>query len=396
MRNFLKANFTLMTTLLVMAQTKAYSDTPNVIGFAVDGTLSWSSPTNNIGEYRLETAIDLVPTTWTELPNAIMPTGTVMSVTVPIETNVQFYRVSAVRWEVSTDPVPNGMALIPGGAFSMGDSMGDTLDGELPVHTVNVAPFYADKTEVSFGLWQRVHEWSMTNGYAFGDFASGRTNDPVQPVQGVNWYDCVKWCNARSEREGRVPAYYTSADRSELTVYRSGTVDVQNAWVRWDGDGYRLPTEAEWEKAARGGSTNRYPWGNTISHTNANYYSFAFYPYDLNGSEGWHRDYDDGSGEGLLCTSPTGAFASNGFGLYDVIGNVWEWCWDRYDSTYYASSPNSSPLGPTEGTERVSRGGSFNGNPYDSRVSARGTSGPAENNTYYRMSGFRCVASALE
>jgi formylglycine-generating enzyme required for sulfatase activity len=85
----------------------------------------------------------------------------------------------------------------------------------------------------------------------------------------VDWYDVVKWCNARSEMEGRTPAYYTSAEQT--TVYRSGQTDVDNAWVNWTA-GYRLPTEAESEKAARGGASGqRFPWGDTISWGQANY-----------------------------------------------------------------------------------------------------------------------------
>jgi formylglycine-generating enzyme required for sulfatase activity len=82
-------------------------------------------------------------------------------------------------------------------------------------------------------------------------------------VKAVDWYDCVKWCNARSELEGRIPAYYT--DAMQTTVYRTGRWDVDNSSVNWNA-GYRLPTEAEWEKTARGGASGqRFPWGNTIS-----------------------------------------------------------------------------------------------------------------------------------
>jgi formylglycine-generating enzyme required for sulfatase activity len=179
----------------------------------------------------------------------------------------------------------------------------------------------------------------------------------------INWFDMLKWCNARSEQEGRVPAYYTEANQT--TVYRSGQVNVQNDWVKWTA-GYRLPTEAEWEKAARGGlSDQRFPWGNTITHSNANYNSDASFAYDISPTRGNHPDYDIG---GTPYTSPVGSFAPNGYGLYDMAGNVWEWSWDWFAA--YSSTPQTDPRGAATGTYRVLRGGSWY---YDHAASSRVT-----------------------
>ncbi len=248
-----------------------------------------------------------------------------------------------------SSPNPEGMALIPAGSFTMGNCMSPSegFSNELPLHTVYVSGFYMDKYLVTKSLWDTVYQWAIAHGYTFDYAGSGKAS--THPVQTINWYDCVKWCNARSEQEGRVPAYYTDAGVS--VRYRTGQVAP---YVNWS-TGYRLPTEAEWEKAARGGvSGQRFPWGNTISWTVANYYANpSAYPYDVNPTAGFHPTFATG---GYPYTSPVGYFAANGYGLYDMAGNVWQWCWDWYGS--YASSSQSDPRGPTTGSYRVFRGGS--------------------------------------
>ena len=275
---------------------------------------------------------------------------------------------------------PTGMALIPAGSITMGNGMGasEGSTDELPTHTVYVSGFYLDKYEVTKALWDSVYVWGVAHGYSFDNAGSGKAAN--HPVQTVNWWDVVKWCNARSEKEGRVPAYYTSA--SLTTVYRTGQVYVQNGWVRWNA-GYRLPTEAEWEKAACGGASgHRFPWSNvdTITHSQANYYSYwsggkPYYSYDLSPTNGYHPSYDN---DPTPYTSPVGSFTPNGYGLYDMAGNVWEWCWDWYGS--YSSGSQTDPRGPSSGSGRVDRGGSWNIFANGCRVAVRNSYWPVHGN----------------
>jgi formylglycine-generating enzyme required for sulfatase activity len=266
---------------------------------------------------------------------------------------------------------PTGFALIPAGAFTMGNSVAaDTDITDAPTRTVTLDAFYMGKYEVTKAEWDEVRTWGLSNGYT--DLAAGDGKASNHPVQSIDWYNMVKWCNARSQKEGLTPMYYTND--AQTTIYKTGSVNVTNAQVKWSASGYRLPTEAEWEKAARGGlSGKRFPWGDTISHSQANYYASSNFSYDSSGSvNNFHPTYATGSSP---YTSPVGAFAANGYGLYDMVGNVFEWCWDWHGT--YASGSQTNPRGSTSGTYRVLRGGGWINFAFSGRVADRSYDDPS-------------------
>ena len=309
-----------------------------IIAIRLDGVVRWTNALPG-SSYTFQSSTTLSGTTnWVDYVNVTGTTGT--------NSNRLF----------ALNP-PAQMVFIPAGSFTMGDS----LDGDataLPLHTVFVSAFFADQYDVTKGLWDTVYLWALAHGYSFDNAGEGSGND--HPVQRVNWYDCVKWCNARSEMEGKKPAYYTDAGLS--VKYRTGQL---LPYVDWTG-GYRLPTEAEWEKAGRGGlNGQRYPWGNTINETLANY-----------------NNPDE-------TTTPVNQYPPNGYGLYDMSGNMWQWCWDWYEN--YGSGSQTDPHGPLTGTVHVNRGGGMVGAEYDCRVADRDYDDPTFRDSYV---GFRSVLSA--
>ena len=284
----------------------------------------------------------------------------------PLRMEAPFGIAPTVRMEFR----PDAMVLIPAGQFTMGCPLvPESRSNEFPSHTVYVSAFYLEQYEVSKALWDEVYTWAVAHGYGFDNPGTG--SGPGHPVHTVNWYDAVKWCNARSEKEGLAPCYYTSP--WPLVVYRTGQLDVDDSWVYWHTNGYRLPTEAEWEKAARGGLVCRvFPWGDSFWSGHADCCGFF-------------------SG-----TTPVDFYFENGYGLHRMADNVEEWCWDWYDTAWYVYESSRSPdtHGPSESPldSRVARGGSWQSPAEFLRCASRGRLEPS-----WTMSrtGFRCVRTRL-
>jgi formylglycine-generating enzyme required for sulfatase activity len=301
-----------------------------------------------------------------------------------IDWNGMFTTLGRVRVAAENGGGPPNMSFISGSYFQMGDIFGLCSD-TMPIHSVYVSDFYLEKFEVTKELWEAVYLYGAQHGY---DTLAGSGAGPKHPVQTVSWYDVVKWCNARSEMEGRAPVYYT--DTAKTKIYKTGVVDLTEAMVKWTSNGYRLPTEAEWEKAARGGlANNHYPWSSVntdynkdITGSKANYFASGD-PFSANAVQTTPAGYYNGK------QTPAGTDMANAYGLYDMAGNVWEWCWDWYGG--YSGATQSDPRGATSGSARVIRGGSWGSGAADLRCAYRGNGGaPGYRNG---NNGFRCALS---
>jgi formylglycine-generating enzyme required for sulfatase activity len=354
-------------TLMVGIQ-PAMSQVTN-LGIAPAGKQSiiyWPISTTN---YVLQTTTNLSNPKWLAASNAINVNAVVVTNSAPS---------GYFRLQPPTNTIAD-RAFIPAGAFKMGDYSNCNQSGDQNPVTATISSFYIDVNLVSYSQWLGIYNWATNRGYGFvvnGAFAKATNN----PVTGVDWYDCLKWCNARSQQAGLTPVYYTDAGLTH--VYTNGEV---TPYVNWTNSGYRLPTEAEWEKAARGGlGGQRFPWGDFISESQANYVGgTANYNYDL-GPNGYNSIGVIG---GTPYTSPVGSFAPNSYGLYDMAGNVNEWCWDGY---YYILQGGTDPRGYSVSSSRVLRGGS-----YDQDASQACCANRQPNNPVCSAcsTGLRCVTS---
>jgi len=253
---------------------------------------------------------------------------------------------------------------VAAGAFKMGDNFGDGEARERPVHTVELDAFYIAKYEMTNGEWKK---FLSDPAYSNPKFWPGERTVPR---------DRNPYWNDPANHGGGTPG---NDDYPALSVDWDSAVAYCNWLSSKTGKKYRLPTEAEWEKAARGTDQRRYPWGNEIDPTYANYVNerrtntlapVGYYDGGMHGQRQTHSN-----------ASP--------YGLYDMAGNVLEWCADWYSRDYYQVSPRKNPKGPAEGAYRVLRGGMFVDEAFDLRSYARSAAWPSF--LGYRMVGFRAV-----
>lgn len=254
------------------------------------------------------------------------------------------------------------LVLVPAGPFKMGDNFGDGESRERPVHLVDLDAFYIAKFEITNGDWKKFRDdpgyddpkfWpnafvtpknQITYWTDPRNHGGGTPNSDAYPLLGVNWDSATAYCNWLTAKTGKK---------------------------------YRLPTEAEWEKAARGTDQRKYPWGNTIDHSYANFVGFAAF------DTGLPPGYFNGEKRGDIQTHSN----ASPYGAFDMAGNVNEWCQDWYSRTYYSVSPRKNPKGPDTGAYRVVRGGSFFVDQFDLRTYARSAAWPSFQE--HRMIGFR-------
>nr|WP_188496908.1 formylglycine-generating enzyme family protein [Pullulanibacillus pueri] len=280
-----------------------------------------------------------------------------------------------------------GMVYIPGGDFMMGTNSGEGFpaDGEGPMRKVTVKPFYIDACTVTNAQFKAFVEATgyQTEAEVFGDsfvfyhFISKETLEKyAQPVPGIPWWRAVKGAYWR-QPEGPDSNIEERLDHPVIHVSWNDAL----AYCRWSGK--RLPTEAEWEYAARGGlEQKRYPWGDELTPNGEHYCNI------------WQGEFPrlNTEDDGYAGTAPAKSFHPNGFGLYNVSGNVWEWCSDWFSRSIHRRGGRENPQGPETGSARVMRGGSYlchhsYCNRY--RVAARSSNTPDSSTGNI---GFRCVS----
>ena len=250
------------------------------------------------------------------------------------------------------DDVPTSMVYVRGGSFIMGNTRGELFPHEYPTHTVTLSSFYIGKyevTQVEYSLYMLPsHEWSNEDG--LGD---------NYPAYNISWYDAIKYCNLRSRAEGLNSCYTIDGSKNPADWGEVPNHFAHPNRPTWDAvicdfnaNGYRLPTEAEWEFAARG-------------RTNDPNYLYSGSD-DIN-AVAWYYE----TAESLMGSRPVGQKAPNSLGIYDMSGNVEEWCWDWFGG--YSENPQTNPTGPdgADGMERMMRGGYWDSSAEMCRVSCR-------------------------
>jgi formylglycine-generating enzyme required for sulfatase activity len=298
---------------------------------------------------------------------------------------------------VTVISVPTGMAWIPAGTFMMGSPITEPQSYEdEDLHQVTLTQgFFMGKYEVTQGLYEELMGYNPSYFYNNGQDQDFYDDDYYiegwkdYPVDFITWFDAVEFCNKLSVKEGLTPAY-TMNNRQPPTGYPIDGVDwnigeiVTTVTCNWGATGYRLPTEAEWEYACRAGTTTPFNTGNSISSGLEGQANF----------DGIYEPYNGApEGEYLGYPTPVGGYAPNAYGLYDMHGNVGEWCWDWYMSYRRTASgqTETDPKGPEGDWHKVWRGGSWFDQGTKLRSAYRSHYGPGDNWFLSFCLGFRVV-----
>ena len=314
---------------------------------AVDGTSDYTDETS-IASYAAA-AVD-----WASVNNIVMPasTGVFAPKSEASRAHIAAALMNFSRAQQSAPASPTGtndnFALVNGGTFQMGSPASEPERSSDEIqHSVTVGSFYMAKTEVTQQEYQAV----------MGNNPSETKGDNL-PVTNITWYDAIQYCNKLSEAEGLTPCY-----------------TIAGTTVTWDksANGYRLPTEAEWEYAARANTTTPFSFGDYVHNSDANCYNAYGYNNDASGN------WVNGSDAYLRRTVAVDQYAANAYGLYNMHGNAAEWVWDWYST--YDSQASTNPTGPESGNAKVVRGGGWNDHPKHIRSAYRGAH-PADVSLY--------------